>query len=191
MSHHKRPFELRNIKDNPDGYQIQFIVDGKSHSAFHKDLEKAKKIRDKMEKKLKLIPTRAFKQKASRFKTSAIPGTDKPMPSGISLRIHTRRKSETYEMQVNWRDHKGKSRIKIFYACTETRYTHKKMREAYNRALTFRKAYEKAVLDNTLKDFDHTQYTRSKAQTAKSKTNKSQRSSVIEKLRMKNRARRR
>jgi len=125
MPHHKRPFELRNIKDNPDGYQIQFIVDGKSHSAFHKDLEQAKKIRDKMEKKLKLIPTRAFKPKASRFKLSNIPGTNKLMPSGISLRIFTRCKCETYEVQVYWRDHKGKGRIKAYYACTETRYTTK------------------------------------------------------------------
>jgi len=183
MSHHKRPFELRNIKDNPDGYQIQFIVDGKSHSAFHKDLEKAKIIRDKMEKKLKLIPTRAFKPKASRFKTSAIPGTNKPMPAGISLRIHTRRKCETYEMQVNWQDHKDKRRIKVFYACTETRYTHKKMRDAYDRAFAFRKAYEKAVLENTLEDFDPTAFSR--------KTTPLSKQAAIKKLRIKNRLRKR
>jgi len=65
------------------------------------------------------------------------------------------------------------------------------MREAYDCALTFRKAYEKAVLDNALEDFDHTQYTRSRTKTVKSKTKKSQHSTVIEKLRIKNRMRRR
>lgn len=184
MANNKRPFELRNIKDNPDGYQIQFIVDGKSHSAFEKNLEKAKKIRDKMEKKLKVVRNGAFKRKPSNFKISTIPGTNTPMAAGISLRIHMRNGSETYEVSVNWRDHKSKNRIKTFYGCSESRYSLAKMKSAYKKALIFRKAYEKAVLDNTLKDFDHTAY-------SSSVTDETQKSKLITNLRNKARARKR
>lgn len=154
MPNFTKPFELRNIKNNPDGYQIQFIVDGKSHSSFSTDIEKAKEIRDKMEKKLKRIPNGAFKAKPNSFKLSFVPGTDKLMASGVNLRVARLHDSESYEVAVNWRDHTGKTRIKTFYACSETRYTLFKMRDAYKRGLEFRKAYEKAVLDETLADFD-------------------------------------
>lgn len=160
MSNFRKPYELRNIKNNPDGYQIQYIVEGKSHSAFDTDLEKAKIIRDKMEKKLKIIPKGAFKKKATYLKISFIPGTNKPMPPGISLRINDRHGSETYEMAVSWKDFTGKARIKNFYACSESRYTLVKMKTAYKYALEFRKAYEQAVLGNTLAQLDPSSFSR-------------------------------
>ncbi len=163
MAFFKRPFELRNIKNNPDGYQIQFIVDGKSHSAFEKDLEKAKKIRDKMEKKLKVVPRGVFRRKPSPYKLSYIPGTDKPMPPGLTIRTTRRHGTDTFEVVVNWRDHTGKFRIKTFYGCSDSCYKLVKMRSAYERALAFRKAFEKAVLDGTLKDFDPTAFNQRKA----------------------------
>lgn len=187
MKSHRRPFELRNIKDNPDGYQIQFIVDGKSHSAFEKDLEKAKIIRDKMEKKLKIVRDGAFKKKPSLFKMSFIPGTNKPMPAGLTLRIYTRNGNETYEVSVNWKDSTGKRRIKTFYGCSETRYTLAKMRAAYKNALAFRKAYEQAVLDETLAEFDPSIFTLSNV----NKKAKNEQKSLIKKLRTKSRMRKR
>jgi len=191
MSYFKRPFELRNIKDNPDGYQIQFIVEGKSHSAFEKNLEKAKKIRDRMERKLKIIRNGAFKQKPSMYKLSYIPGTNKPMPSGISLRIYNRHGSETYEIIVNWRDHTNKARVKTFYGCSETRYTLAKMRSAYKSALAFRKAYEQAALDNTLAELDPTSFVRQAANRKAKATKEERKSKTIKKLRAKTRTRRR
>lgn len=187
MKSHRRPFELRNIKDNPDGYQIQFIVDGKSHSAFEKDLEKAKIIRDKMEKKLKIVRDGAFRKKPSIYKMSFIPGTDKPMPAGLTLRIYTRYGNETYEVAVNWKDSTGKPRIKSFYGCTETRYTLAKMRAAYKNALTFRKAYEQAILDDTLAEFDPSVFTT----TNTNKKTKNEKKSLVKKLRIKSRMRKR
>ncbi len=154
MYNPNKPFELRNIKKNPSGFQIQFIVDGKSHSAFETDIEKAKAIRDKMERKLNIPSKGAFHRRFPKNKTSRIPGTNKPMACGITLRTYKRQGSNTHEVLVHWRDYTGKKHVKTFYGCSETRYTRKKMKTAYDRALTFRKAYEQAVLDKTLKHFD-------------------------------------
>lgn len=154
MKHPKRPFELRNIKKNPSGYQIQYIVKGKSHSDFSTDIEKAKKIRDKMEKKLKIVRNGAFKRNAQEGKKSFIPGTNKPMAPGITLNPYQHQGSVSYSIMVSWRDFSGRSRVKTFYGCSETTYKRKVMKAAYDRALSFRKAYETAVIENTLDGFD-------------------------------------
>ncbi|HFD13454.1 MAG TPA: hypothetical protein ENJ32_13445 [Crenotrichaceae bacterium] len=146
--------ELRNIKKHPTGYQVQFIVHGKSYSGFEKELQKAIKLRDSMEKKLKVIPKGAFRKTFEKNKESCIPGTNTPMPVGITLKISYRNDIQTYDILVNWKDHTGKQRTKGFYCCRETTYSPKKMKRAYNRALKFRQAYEKAVLDETLSEFD-------------------------------------
>jgi len=161
MSYSNKPFELRNIKKNPSGFQIQFIVKGKSHSDFSTDVEEAKKIRDKMERKLKLVPNGVFKKRLLEGKTSNIPGTNKPMATGITLQTRPHQGSKTYSVVVRWQDHKGKARVKTFYGCSETRYTRKVMKAAYDRALVFRKAYEKAVTENTLAGFDPSVFNKS------------------------------
>ena len=191
MGNYKRPFELRNIKDNPDGYQIQFIVAGKSHSAFDTDLEKAKIIRDKMEKTLNIIRKGVFKLKPSIHKLSYIPGTDKPMPPGITISSNKRHGSDTYEVLINWRDHAGKARVKTFYGCSETCYTLAKMRSAYQSALTFRKAYEQAVLDGTLSDFDPKAFNRRVIEKQAKLEKEKKLSSITNKLRSKARLRKR
>jgi hypothetical protein len=150
--------DLRNIKKNPAGYQVQFIVNGKSHSGFEKELPKAKKLRDKMEEKLNIIPRGAFRTTFEKNKESCIPGTNKPMPVGITFRTHTKNGTDTYDILVNWTDHTGKKRTKGFYCCRETTYTPKKIQQAYDRALKFRKAYEKSVLNETLSAFDPTEF---------------------------------
>lgn len=189
MTNYKRPFELRNIKDNPDGYQIQFIVHGKSHSAFETDLEKAKKVRDKMEKKLKIIRNGLFKHNPSMHKLSYIPGTDKPMPSGITIRSHKRQGTDTYEVIINWRDHTGKARLKTFYGCSETRYTLAKMKSAYQSALAFRRAYEQAVLDDILIEFDPKTFNRVAVNKDVQLANNKKKTKITTKLRTKTRLR--
>lgn len=157
-----KPFELRNIKKNPSGYQVQFIVKGKSHSVLEKDLEKAKKIRDRMEKKFKVDRSIAYNHQPLDKKMSFIPGTNKPMPIGITLHVYQHQGTESYNVQVRWRDYTGHWRIKTFYGCSETTYTLKKMREAYNLAYKFRQAYSEAVRTNTLEQFDPTIFNRSR-----------------------------
>jgi hypothetical protein len=117
-------------------------------------LSKAIKIRDKMEKKLQIIPNGAFRKTFEKNKQSCIPGTNKPMPVGITLKTSSFNNTDTYDILVNWTDHTGKKRTKGFYCCRETTYTPQKIQLAYNRALKFRKAYEKAVLNKTLSEFD-------------------------------------
>jgi hypothetical protein len=150
----KQESNLRNIKKNPAGYQIQFIVNGKSYSGFEKDLTKAKKLRDSMEKKLKVAPNGAFRQSFEKNKGSYIPGTNKKMPVGITLKTHYGKDVNTYDILVNWTDHTGKKRTKVFYCCRETTYTPNKIKQAYKRAVKFRKAYEQAVLKGALSEFD-------------------------------------
>lgn len=146
--------DLRNIKKTPTGYQIQFIVNGKSYSGFEKELTKAKKLRDRMKKQLKIAPNGAFRQSFEKNKESYIPGTNKLMPAGITLKTHYGKDVNTYDILVNWTDHTGKKRTKVFYCCRETTYTPRKIKLSYNRAVKFRKAYEKAVCDGTLSEFD-------------------------------------
>jgi hypothetical protein len=107
-------------------------------------------IRDKMEAKLKLAPKGAFKTKNPERKLSCIPGTNKMMASGITLHTYWHQDSLSYDILVRWRDHTGKARVKTIYGCSETTYTRKVMKAAYDRALAFRKAYETAILVDTL-----------------------------------------
>jgi hypothetical protein len=157
-----KPFELRNIKTNPSGYQIQFIVNGKSHSGFSTDIEEAKKIRNKMEKELNVGPQAGLRRRPSEKKLTFIPGTNKPMAAGISMRCGRRKptRSETYTIIIDWRDHTGRKRLKSFYGCSESRYTRKKLKEAYDLALKFRLAYEEAIRSNTLEDFNPSAFNR-------------------------------
>ena len=158
MHNPDKPFELRNIKKNPSGYQIQFIVRGVSHSDFSTDIEKAKKIRDKMERKFKITPNGAFRRRIIDGKESKIPGTNKPMAVGITLHAYQHQGSVSYSVVVGWHDHTEKKRVKTFYGCSETTYTRKAMKDAYDRALAFRKGFEQAVIDGTLKDFVPSDY---------------------------------
>lgn len=147
--------ELRQIKKAASGgYQIQFIVDGKSYSGFSKDLEEAKKIRDRMEKELNIDPRQTFKSKVSKNKTSFIPGTNELMPPGLTLCTKQRSGYVMYEILVSWTDHTGRSRAKNFYCCRDSTYSLDKMRDAYSRAVEFRKAYEQASLEDKLAAFD-------------------------------------
>ncbi|MEE9426453.1 MAG: hypothetical protein V3V18_15955 [Methylococcales bacterium] len=146
--------DLRNIKKNPTGYQIQFIVNGKSYSGFEKELTKAKKLRDRMKKQLQIAPKGAFRKSFEKNKESYVPGTNKRMPVGITLKTHYGPDVNTYDILVNWRDHTGKKRTKGFYCCRETTYTQEKIKQAYNRAVKFRQAYEKSILNGTLSEFD-------------------------------------
>ncbi len=158
-----KPYELRNIKTNPSGYQIQFIVNGKSHSDFSTDLEKAKKIRDKMERKLNVAPNGVFRNNYKAKKSSNIPGTNKPMAAGITLNTYQHQGSKSYSIIVNWRDYTGKKRVKTFYGCSETRYTRKVMKAAYDRGLSFRKAYEEAIIEGSLNRFDPAVFNKNKS----------------------------
>lgn len=157
-----KPYELRNIKKNPSGYQVQFIVKGKSHSVLEKDLEKAKKIRDKMEKKFKGSTNKVYQYLPLDKKMSFIPGTNKPMPVGITLHIYQNKGTETYSIQVRWRDNTGHWRIKTFYGCSAPTYSLKKMKEAYKLAYKFRQAYMEAVTSKTLDQFEPTSFNRSR-----------------------------
>ncbi len=153
----KSNIDMKNIKRaKTGGYQIQFIVNGKSHSGFSMDLSEAVKIRDKMRKELNIIPNGAFKKKSSKYKKSLIPGTKQLMHVGITFTSFVNRGYETYYILVNWKDYQGKQKCKSFYCGKESTYTVKRGKEIYKHALKFRKAYEKAVLDGTLRDFDPT-----------------------------------
>lgn len=151
--------DLHNIKKaRTGGLQIQFIVDGKSHSAFSMDLDKAKSLRDKMEIKLKIDPKRHFRIASQSNKNSCIPGTYKPMYPGITLNTKNRNGYEEYYILVNWVDHTSKQKTKSFYACRETTYCLDKMKQTYKRAVKFRKAYEKTLLNGKLDEFDPTKF---------------------------------
>ena len=154
MSKSSKEIDLKNIKKaKTGGYQIQFIVNGKSHSGFSMDISEAIKIRDKLRKKLKIIPNSAFKKTSLNTKKSLIPGTKRVMPVGITFITSNSKNSKMHSILVNWKDFNGKSRVKNFYCSVESTYTVKKAKEAYAKALKFRKAYEKAVLDEKLKEF--------------------------------------
>ena len=151
----EKQLDITNIKKAATGgYQIQFIVKGKSHSGFAKALPEAIKIRDKLKKKLKILPTKSFRNYIPKNKTSLIPGTKRQMPAGITETTFQSRGYESYYILVNWKDSTGKNKTKSFYCGRETTTSLQKKKEAYKRALEFRQAYEKAVLDETLNDFD-------------------------------------
>jgi hypothetical protein len=150
--------QLRNIKRTTSGFQVQFIQDGKSHSAFTKDLEEAKEIRDKMEKELGIIAEGAYRVKPLKNKTSTIPGTKEPMPAGVSLRIRNRNGVDVYEVRTAWYDINKTPKTKCFHACNEVNYSVSKMKVAYERALRFRKAWEEAVEEGSLAFFDPTEF---------------------------------
>lgn len=151
----KKNLDVTNIKKAATGgYQIQFIVKGKSHSGFAKELPEAIKIRDKLKEKLNVSPSKSFRNYIPKNKTSLIPGTKRQMPAGITETTFVSRGRENTYILVNWKDSKGKHKTKSFYCYTKATKSLKKMKEAYSRALEFRQAYEKAVLEETLKDFD-------------------------------------
>jgi len=151
--------DLSNIKNaKTGGYQIQFYVNGKSHSGFSMDLSEAVKIRDEMKKKLKIVPNGSFKKKSQQTKKSLIPGTRHIMAAGITSTVFMSRGYKTYYILVNWKDAKGKHKTKSYYCGKESTYSVKRGREIYKKALEFRKAYEKAVLDEALEDFDSTKF---------------------------------
>jgi len=168
--------DMTNIKKaKSGGYQIQFIVKGKSYSGFSTDLSKAIKIRDKMRKKLKVVPNGAFKKTNQKGKKSFIPGTKKLMAVGITFTTFMSKGYETNYILVHWQDAEGNHKTKSYYCGRESTYSVKRGKEVYKKALEFRKAYEKAVLDETLEDFDPTKYNigvKKSKKTAR-KTNKS------------------
>lgn len=150
--HYQNPDRsMRNIKKAATGgFQIQFMRDHKSYSAFSMDLEEAKKIRDQMEKSLEEYPEE-FRLKPQIGKGSCIPGTNQPMYSGISLAF--KEKKAQYAIQVVWRDDNNKVRTKAFYAGTVNTFSEKGI-QAYMRALEFRQSWEDAVTCNRLNEFD-------------------------------------
>jgi len=149
-----KEIDLKNIKKaKTGGYQIQFIVNGKSYSGFSMDISEAIKIRDKLRKDLKIIPNSAFKKTSLSTKKSLVPGTKRVMPAGITFITCNSKNREVYSILVNWKDYNGKNKVKNFYCSVESTYTVKKAKEVYAKALKFRKAYEKAVLDEKLKEF--------------------------------------
>ena len=150
--HYTKSYELRNIKNTPDGcYQIQFVRDGKSHSSFSKNLKEAKKIRNEMEKKIGIV-NQKFNEKPLSYKDSMIPETKNPMPAGISLNYSE--KNKQFHITVNWFRIDRKPRSKHFYAGTENTYYEGKGVEAYARAIEFRRAWESAINLNELEKFD-------------------------------------
>lgn len=147
--------DLKNIKKaKTGGYQIQYIVNGNSHSGFSMDLTEAVKIRDELKEKLKIIPNAAFKKTTQQNKKSLIPGTRRRMAVGITFTSFTSRGYETYYIMVNWKDVEGKHKTKCFYCGRKSTYNVKKAKAIYKKALEFRKAYEAAVLEGTLKEFN-------------------------------------
>lgn len=149
-----KDIDLKNIKKaKTGGYQIQFIVNGKSHSGFSMDLAEAVKIRDKLRKKLKVVPNGAFKKTNQQSKKSLVPGTRHQMAVGITFTSFMSRGYETYYILVNWKDFEGKHKTKSFYCGRESTYTIKKAKEIYKKALEFRKSYEAAVLEGKVKEF--------------------------------------
>lgn len=151
---------LHHIKKaKTGGYQVQFIVKGKSYSGFAMKRKDAIVIRDQMEKKLApLMQPSGYRKTPQPNKESMVPGTDRPMPAGITLHTGNRHGYKEYYIQVNWVDYRGKHRTKAFYACRESTYTKTKMKQTYSRAYQFRRAYEKAKREGKIKDFDHTQF---------------------------------
>lgn len=146
--------DVTNIKKANGGYQIQFIVNGKSHSGFAVELQEAIKVRDKLKKKLKILPVKSFRNHTSKNKKSLIPGTKRQMPTGIAMTTFQSKGYENRYISVSWKDSEGKLKTKGFYCGRETTYSLKKTKEMYKKALEFRQSYEKAVLDGTLKDFN-------------------------------------
>jgi len=146
--------DLRNIKKaKTGGYQIQFIVKGKSYSDFSMNLSEAIKIRDKLKKKLKIPSTSKYRKTTLNTKKSVIPGTNKIMPTGITCATSNTKSTPHYYIMVNWLDYNNKTRVRSFYCGTESTYTLSKAKEMYAKALKFRKAFEKAAIDGTLKEF--------------------------------------
>jgi len=178
-----KDLDLKNIKKaKTGGYQIQFIVNGKSYSDFSMDINKAVKIRDKMRKQLKIVPNGAFKKRNQKGKKSVIPGTREKMAAGITFTKFMSRGSETYYILVNWRDAEGKHKTKSYYCGRDSTYTTKRGQQIYKLALKFRKAYEKAVLNEAVESFDPAEFNvgksqqqtkkKTKAKTTKAKTAK-------------------
>lgn len=174
--------DLSNIKNaKTGGYQIQFYVDGKSHSGFSMDLSEAIEIRDKMREKLKVVPNGAFKRKSQQTKKSLIPGTRHIMAAGITFTTFMSRGYKTHYILVNWRDSKGKQRTKSYYCGKESTYSVKKGKKIYDLALKFRKAYEKSVLDGTLHELDPSKYSIT-SQTIASTPSKERKQKAIHRL---------
>jgi hypothetical protein len=154
--YYQQPHELRNIKHTVDGhYQIQFIREGKSYSDFAKSLNKAKRIRDKMEVKLGLI-NQKFSDNPLQNKGSMIPGTSELMPAGLSMTYNVKKRQ--YYILAHWFKEDKKYKTKGFYAGTDNTYFQGKGDEAYHRAFVFRKAWEAALLNNELTHFDNKKF---------------------------------
>jgi hypothetical protein len=154
--HYQQPYELRNIKNTPDGhYQIQFIREGKSHSSFAKNLKEAKKLRNKMEVQLGIV-NQQFNSKPLSHKTSMILGTNKIMRTGLSLYYSEKRKQ--YHVLAHWYQADKKPRSKAFYAGTDNTYFQGKGDEAYARAVEFREEWENALSCNQLEHFDPAEF---------------------------------
>ncbi len=152
-------YTLRNIKHREDGFQIQYIINGVSHSEFVKTLKKAMRVRDQMEQRLRVIPNGDFKKYTQKNKQSLIPGTDRLMEPGVGLTVNRCKNGvSVIYIRVKWKDYAGVKRDKGFYCGTENTYTLKRLKTGYERALKFRQAYEQAVLDKTLVDFDPKQF---------------------------------
>jgi hypothetical protein len=148
-------YTLRNIKHHQSWFQIQYIVNGTSHSRYAGTLKKAIIIRDQMEKRLDIIPNGDFRKYVQKNKRSFIPGTDQLMEPGIGLTVHKRKHGvSVIYIRVKWKDYAGVKRDKGFYCGTENTCTLGRLKRSYKRALKFRQAYEQAVLDKTLVDFD-------------------------------------
>jgi hypothetical protein len=151
--------KLHHIKKaKTGGYQIQFIVKGKSHSGFSMDLDEAIAIRDKMQAKLHRNKPVGYRNEAQPSKESLVPGTERPMHAGISMSIRERNHAEEFYILVNWIDYKGKQRTKAFYACRDTTFSVARLKATYSRAYQFRRAYEKARKAGKIKAFDHRKF---------------------------------
>jgi len=111
-----------------------------------------------MRKKLKVVPNGAFKKTNQKGKKSFIPGTKKLMAVGITFSTFMSKGYETNYILVHWQDAEGNQKTKSYYCGRESTYTIKRGKKLYKKALEFRRAYEKAVLDDTLEDFDPTIY---------------------------------
>ena len=151
-----KSFDMRNIKTRADGYQICYVINGKSYTNFTKDLDDAKSIRDDMENELSINPHQTLKDKPLKGKTSCYPNSNEPLPVGITFLVAGKMFSVTKEISLrsNWKDSSGKNRMKTFYIGTENTYTLGRFYTQLERAVEFREKYARHVGNGTLDQFD-------------------------------------
>ena len=137
---------IHNVHKMPNGYQIRFIKHGKHYIDHAKTLSEAIKKRDQQQRELGIHPR--IKTTTLSHKVSTTPD-DALMPVGMSLVWHKPRG----QLIISVACQETGVATKNFYAGTPETFE-SRFKEAYERALAFRQAYEQAVKNGTINTFD-------------------------------------